>query len=54
MLAGFEGPKGPSYFWALWSFQMFVSPLFQSKLYLLSTVLLSGFQSSPGALKPTE
>ena len=29
-------------------------PLFQIKLHLLSTVLLNGFQSSPGALKSTE
>ena len=33
-------------FWALRSFQMFTGPKFQVKLHLLSTVLLSGFQSS--------
>ena len=43
-----------SYFWALWSFQMFTGPLFQIILHLLSTALLSGFQSSLGALKSTE
>ena len=34
-------------------FQMFTGPLFQMKLHLLSTVLLSVFQSSMGALKST-
>ena len=33
------------------SFQIFSSHLFQIKQHLLSTVLLSGFQSSPGVLK---
>ena len=32
---------------ALQSFQMSTGPLFEIKLHLLSTVLLSGFQSSP-------
>ena len=36
------------------SFQMFTGPLFEIKLHLLSTVLLSGFQSSPGAMKSTK
>ena len=35
-------------------FQMFTGPLFQIKLHLLSTVWLSGFQSSLEALKSTE
>ena len=43
-----------SYFWASWSFHMFTGPLFQIILHFLSTDLLSGFQSSPGALKSTE
>ena len=43
-----------SYFWALWLFQMLKGPLFQTKLHLLNNVLLSGFQSSRGALKFTE
>ena len=43
-----------SNFWALRSFEMFAGPLFQIKLHLLSTALLSGFQSSTGALKSTE
>ena len=43
-----------SYFWALRSFQMLKGPLFQTKLHWLSNVLLSGFQSSRGALKFTE
>ena len=43
-----------SYFIALWSFQIFTNHLFLIKLHLLSTVLLSGFQSSTGALKSTE
>ena len=43
-----------SYFWALQSFQMFTSPLSQIKQHLLSTALLKGFQSPPGALKSTE
>ena len=43
-----------SYFWALSSFQMCTGPLFQIKLHLLSTVSLSGFQSSLGALKSTK
>ena len=44
----------------LWSnqqcqkFQIFAGPLFQVKPYLLSTVLLSGFQSSTWAVKSTE
>ena len=33
-------------FLSLWSFQMFTGALFQIKLHLLSTILLSGFQSS--------
>ena len=33
-----------SYFWALQSFKMFTGPLFQVKLYFLSTVLLSYVQ----------
>ena len=43
-----------SYCWASWSFQMFTGPLFQINQHFLSTDLLSGFQSSPGALKSTE
>ena len=38
-----------SFFWALWSFQMFTGPSFQIKLHLQSSVSLSGFQSSWGA-----
>ena len=34
-----------SHCWDLWLFQRFIGPLFQTKLYLLSTALLSGFQS---------
>ena len=41
-----------SYIWALWSIQMFTSPLFQITLHLLNTVLFSGIQSSPKALNP--
>ena len=33
---------------------MFTGLLFQIQLHLLSTVLLSGFQSSPGALESTK
>ena len=33
---------------------MFTGPLIQIKLHLLSTVILIGFQNSPGALKSTE
>ena len=43
-----------SYFRASLSLQMFTGPLFQIKLHLLWAVLLSGFQSSTGALKSTE
>ena len=35
--------------WALWSFDIFTGPFSQIKLQLPSTVLLSGFQSSPAA-----
>ena len=48
----FTGPT--SYFWALRSFHMFTDPFFLRKIHLLSTVLLSGFESSLGALKSTE
>ena len=41
-----------SYIWALWSIQMFTSPLLQITLHLLNTVLFSGIQSSPKALNP--
>ena len=43
-----------SYLWALRSLLcfMFTGHLFQIKLHLLSAVLLSGFQSSPGAYAP--
>ena len=41
-----------SRFWVLWPIHMFTGPLFQIKLHLLNTVLLSGFQSSPGAWNP--
>ena len=37
-----------NYFWSLRSFWMFTGPIFQTKLHLLCTVLLSGFQSVPG------
>ena len=40
-----------SYFWALWSFQVFVGSLFKIKLHLRSTVLLRGFQSSQGFIR---
>ena len=43
-------PKCAYRFQALWSFQMFKGHLFK----VLNTVLLSGFQSSVGALKSTE
>ena len=43
-----------SYFWALPSFEMFAGPLFQIKLHLASTALLSGFQSSLWVFKSTE
>ena len=42
------------YFLASWSFQMFIYPLFQMKLYLLSTVLLRRSQSPMAALKSIE
>ena len=35
-----------SYFLPSWSFQIFTGPSFQIKLHLLSTLWLSGFQSS--------
>ena len=38
-------------FQILQSFWMFTGPLFQIKLHLPNTVLLNGFQYSPGALK---
>ena len=41
-----------SYFLALRSFQMFIGPLFQIKLHLLSTVLLSGFNTTVYNTKP--
>ena len=40
--------------WALWSLHMFTGLLFKIKLHLLSTVLLTGFQSFQGALKATD
>ena len=43
-----------SFFWSLWLFHMFTGPLFQRELHWLSTVLLSGFQRSRGALISTE
>ena len=45
--------RGASYLCALRPFQIFAGPLFEIKLYSSSTALLSGFQSSPGALKST-
>ena len=45
-----EKYAGPTH--TLRSYQMFASHLFEIKLNLLSTTLLSGFQSSPGALNP--
>ena len=41
--------RSTSYFLALRLFRMFIGPLFQMKLRILSAVLLSEFQSSPGA-----
>ena len=42
------------YFRPLRVFRMLQGSLFQTKLHLLGTVLLSGFQNSPGALRSTE
>ena len=43
-----------SYSWASRSFWMFIGPLFEIKLYLLSVALSSRFQSSPWAFKSIE
>ena len=48
----FTGPIYKLFFLSLRSFNMFTGPLFQINTHLLSTVLLSGFQSSPGVWNP--